>query len=75
MNCEDGAAFLGRAGAGELARAPQALDDLRAEHRASNWPSDEIEHYLGALDKDGQPTAYLFVCRSCGTHLAYSDFT
>ncbi|MFI6515691.1 CbrC family protein [Spirillospora sp. NPDC050679] len=34
-----------------------------------------MEHYLAALDRDGQPTAYLYECLVCGTHLAYPDFT
>ncbi|MFE2971272.1 CbrC family protein [Streptomyces sp. NPDC059340] len=34
-----------------------------------------MEHRLGTLDRDGQLTAYLFRCRVCATHLAYSDLT
>lgn len=47
---------------------------LRRE--ASGWgrPSVQVEHFLGSLDKDGEATAYLFRCRVCATHLAYSDF-
>ncbi|MFD0117035.1 CbrC family protein [Streptomyces sp. NBC_00401] len=75
FHCGDGAAFLGRAGAGELAVHPEALEMLRRE--ASGWgrPADQVEHYVGSLDKDGQATAYLFRCRVCAIHLAYSDFT
>ena len=75
VHCGDGAAFLGPAGARELARHPMALESLRAQLAEGRWPQDQIEHYLQALDKHGQPTAYLFACRHCGTHLAYSDST
>ncbi|MCQ4211286.1 CbrC family protein [Streptomyces longispororuber] len=74
FHCGDGAAFVGLAGAAELAVFPEALDMLRRE--ASGWgrPSVQVEHFLGSLDKDGEATAYLFRCRVCATHLAYSDF-
>lgn len=32
------------------------------------WPPDQVEHFLGSLDKGDQP-AYLFRCRGCVTHL------
>lgn len=35
---------------------------------------DQVEHFLGSLDKDGEATAYLFRCRICAAHLAYTDF-
>jgi uncharacterized protein CbrC (UPF0167 family) len=68
-HCGDGAAFLGRVGAAELAAYPDAVADIRLGlgHR------DGADHFLAALDKDGEPTAYLFRCRVCGTHLAYTD--
>ena len=69
------AAFLGPAGARELRGDEPALSSLRAELRTHRWTDDQIDGYLKALDRVGQPTAYLFECRSCGTHLAYSDFT
>ncbi|KUN72026.1 hypothetical protein AQJ54_01485 [Streptomyces griseorubiginosus] len=69
-HCGDGAAFLGRAGAKELEKHPEAVDRLRAE-----WPDDRFDDFLAALDEDGGPTAYLFRCRHCATHLAYADFT
>jgi uncharacterized protein len=72
-HCGDGAAFLGAAGWPELERHPDALDHVREELPRDAWSSDEIDAYLRALDKDGSPTAYLFRCRHCGTHLAYSD--
>nr|WP_223242291.1 CbrC family protein [Streptomyces sp. CBMA123] len=73
IHCEDGAAFLGTAGAAELAACPEAWASLRQE--LASWPASQAEQYLKALTKDGQPTAYLFQCRSCGTHRAYSDAT
>ncbi|MFC9670662.1 CbrC family protein [Streptomyces sp. NPDC056949] len=75
FHCGDGAAFLGRVGAGELAAHPDALETLRREARDEGRPADQVEHYPSSLDKDGQPTAYLFRCRVCAIHLAYSDFT
>ncbi|MGW1158509.1 CbrC family protein [Streptomyces sp. NPDC002513] len=65
-HCGDAAAYLGRAGAGELADHPEAAQSLR----------DALgETFFASLDADGQPTAYLFRCRSCAQHLAYADFT
>jgi uncharacterized protein CbrC (UPF0167 family) len=66
-HCDDGTAFLGLAGWEELQAFPDALASLRVES------ADMREDYLRALDKDGSPTAYLFRCRHCGTHVAYSD--
>jgi uncharacterized protein CbrC (UPF0167 family) len=72
-HCNDGAAFLGRAGSEELESHPDAIEMLRREGEESGWDADQIAGYIGALDKDGEATAYLFRCRHCGTHLAYSD--
>ncbi len=74
-HCGDAAEFHGLVGAPELAVLPDALACLRSESEEYGWPSDQIEWYLSALSKDGQPTGYLFRCRQCRTHLAYSDFT
>ena len=68
-HCGDGAEFLGRAGAVELAAYPDALADIRLGLRQR----DGADRFLAALDKDGQPTAYLFRCRVCRTHVAYTD--
>lgn len=75
FHCGDGAAFLGAVGTGELTRYPEALACLRQELADYLWPPAQTEAFLSALSKEGHPTAYLFECRSCGTHLAYSDFT
>ncbi|MFD3841634.1 CbrC family protein [Streptomyces sp. NPDC058642] len=65
-HCGDAAAFLGRAGAGDVRRHPDALADLVAEFG---------EEFCAALDANEQPTAYLFACLHCDRHLAYADFT
>ncbi len=72
-HCADGAAFLGPAGRRELEAYPDALETLRHEHDEYGLSSAEVEEFLDGLDKDGDHTAYLFACRHCGTHLAYSD--
>ncbi|MFJ5308612.1 CbrC family protein [Streptomyces sp. NPDC088350] len=74
-HCGDGAAFLGPAGTKELTAYPDAVDHLRRQCAAWKWPPGQVEEFLGSLDKDGGPTAYLFRCRVCETHLAYADFT
>lgn len=75
VHCGDGAAFLGAVGAAELADHPEAWTSLREERGDGPCSSSRAEQYLMALTKNGQPTAYLFRCRACGTHLAYSDAT
>lgn len=74
-HCGDATAFLGVVGRKELAPYPDALEGLRHEHDEYGWAAEEVEEYLANLDKEGEPTAYLFRCRHCSTHLAYSDFT
>jgi uncharacterized protein CbrC (UPF0167 family) len=72
-HCRDGAAFLGVVGWPELQELPDALDSLRAECARLHHMSEEAEQYLCTLAKHGSPTAYLFQCRHCAAHLAYSD--
>ncbi|MEU4552915.1 CbrC family protein [Micromonospora violae] len=74
-HCGDAAEFHGEVGARELADFPDALDHLRLELTGSGWSAEEGEWYLQAINKDGPVTAFLFRCRHCGTHLAYSDST
>ena len=74
-HCGDAAAFLGRAGRDEVEAHPDALELLRREHDEDGWSSERVEEYLARLDREEGPTAYLFRCLHCGTHLAYSDFT
>jgi hypothetical protein len=73
-HCGDGAAFLGRVGYQELQGHPDALESLRHEHDELSWSASEVEEYLQGLDRDGGATAYLFRCRHCRRHFAYSDF-
>ncbi|MEU4149879.1 CbrC family protein [Streptomyces sp. NPDC026659] len=75
FHCGDGAAFMGAAGAAELAAFPEAREGLRGEAGAWGWSAEDVDSRLGALDKDGQPTGYLFKCRTCGQYMAYADFT
>jgi uncharacterized protein CbrC (UPF0167 family) len=73
-HCGDGAAFLGLAGSEELEAYPDALEQLRHEHDELGWSAADVEEYLDSLDKEGSATAYVFRCRRCGRHVAYSDF-
>jgi uncharacterized protein CbrC (UPF0167 family) len=75
FHCGDGAMFLGSAGVAELAALPDAVEHLRQGMSEWNWPPVDVEHFLASLTKEGQPTAYVFRCRICATHLAYADFT
>jgi uncharacterized protein CbrC (UPF0167 family) len=75
FHCADAAAFLGPMGATELAQYPDAIESLRAEAAELRWDPQLVDDYLSRLDRDGQPTAYVFECRHCGRRLAYSDFT
>ena len=60
----------------ELAAFPDAVECLRLEVLAwGGWSAEQVDGYLRSLSRDGQPTAYLFRCRHCKAHLAYSDFT
>jgi uncharacterized protein CbrC (UPF0167 family) len=74
-HCGDAAVFLGPAGWDELQMHPDALAALRAEGAAYGSSSGELAEYLRSLHREGEPTAYLFRCRHCGTALAYSDFS
>ena len=73
-HCRDAAAFLGPAGATELAPYSDALEMLSHEHDEYGWPPEQTATYLESLTREGSPTAYLFRCLGCGRHLAYSDF-
>lgn len=72
-HCGDAAAFLGLAGYAELTPYPDAVDSLRDACRRYGWPEERVEGFLRRLDKEGEPTAYLFRCPHCGRHLAYWD--
>jgi hypothetical protein len=74
-HCGDGCAFLGAAGREELGPYPDAIEALLREHAGSGWTAENSQDYVNRLTASGQPTAYLFRCLHCGTHLAFSDFT
>lgn len=70
----DACAFLGPAGHAEVAAFGSAA--LRESLRVDlGWPEDEFAEYYASLDREGQPTAYVFRCLHCGILLGYSDFT
>ncbi len=73
-HCGDGCVFLGEVGRSELEEYPEALEALQQEAESFGWHDQQITEYLASLTKGGSPTAYLFGCLVCGTHLAYSDF-
>ncbi|HYL98157.1 MAG TPA: CbrC family protein [Blastocatellia bacterium] len=75
--CNDAAAFLGLAGADELRKKfpkaiPAVKDYLKDEYDLSGG---ELKEFMDSLDKDGQPTAYIFQCLHCHAFLAYVDET
>lgn len=53
FHCGDGAAFLGPVGAAGLAARPEALEMLRQEIGGWGWPPEQVEHFLGSLERDG----------------------
>ncbi|MBC9712561.1 CbrC family protein [Streptomyces sp. TRM66268-LWL] len=72
-HCGDGAAYLGPAGYRELQAFPEALAMLREDHQRYGWTQPESEDFLRSLDREGEPTAYLFRCLHCGMGLASWD--
>ena len=72
-HCDDGCAFLGAVGRPELDDYPDAWESLKRECEEYGWGQPDVSAYLDSLAKDGSPTAYLFRCLVCGTHLAYTD--
>jgi uncharacterized protein CbrC (UPF0167 family) len=73
-HCGDAAAFLGPAGFEEVeAFGSRTIDRLR---RDLGWqPGPQWDEFLRALDRQGQPTAYLFRCLKCSEVGGYSVFT
>ncbi len=63
-HCGDAATFLGPVGAADLARWPQAAEAIRASLSAS-WSTSLTDGFMTRLDRNGQPTGYLFQCRAC----------
>ena len=64
-------AFLRPASRQDLDPHPEAIAALEDEMPRPD--PERFEAFLDALDPAGSPTAYLFRCLHCGTHLAYSD--
>ncbi|GGR51122.1 UPF0167 protein [Actinoplanes ianthinogenes] len=73
FHCGDGAAFLGPAGYDDVLRYPDAVEMLRTSCQELGWSTEQIEDLLRTLDRDGEPTAYLFQCLHCAAHLASWD--
>jgi len=72
-HCADAAEFLGLVGKEELmAYGPAAISTIKEE---IEFEGEEWDKYFESLDKDGEPTAYLFKCRHCGRFGGYSDFS
>jgi uncharacterized protein CbrC (UPF0167 family) len=72
-HCGEPAVYLGQPRAGELRRYPDACDDLRAQVRDYDWPSEQVEELIDTMDPEGSAVAYLFHCSVCDTHLARWD--
>jgi uncharacterized protein CbrC (UPF0167 family) len=66
-HCADAAMFLGRVG--------YALEMVRREMEEFNWSAEQNAQYVRSLHPDGDATGYLFRCRHCGAHLAYTDMS
>ena len=74
--CADAAVFLGPIGAPEIEALGAEAGDLLvalAKDIAMDAGSDDFRAYVGTLDRDGSPTAFLFRCRHCGKLSGYSD--
>ncbi len=71
--CGDGAAYLGRISAADLDGLPDARQALLEEAVGYGLTQEAAAAHLADLHPDGNTTAYLFRCRHCGLHLAYSD--
>jgi uncharacterized protein CbrC (UPF0167 family) len=72
-HCADAGVFLGPMGHAEL--CSYGADAIAAIKDDIGFDGDEWEQYFKSLEKDGEPTAYLFRCRHCEAYGGYSDFT
>ena len=69
--CDDGAAFLGRAGKDELeSRWPDAIPAIKD---STGLDGTEWETFFAALSRDDGPTAYVFQCLHCKKFGGYQD--
>jgi uncharacterized protein CbrC (UPF0167 family) len=74
-HCTDGCEFLGRIGRYDLSVLPPgAAAAVVASVGEYGWDQDEVDRFVGSLDRDAGPTAYLFRCLHCGAYEAYNDF-
>jgi uncharacterized protein CbrC (UPF0167 family) len=75
-HCDDAMVFLGPMGYEELrAVGQEAARAVTEEFRVEGWSPGEIDRYVESLERDGEPTAYVFRCRRCRMIRGYSDFT
>ena len=71
-HCGDATAFLGMAGAEEVAACgPELAERLRIHSGFEE--NEEWREFLAGLEKDASPTAYVFRCLHCGAVGAYWD--
>src|SRR5262249_38938342 len=73
-HCGDGCKFLGLAGKREIEayQSKSLVDSIRTD---SLMRDDEFGDYYSSLEKDGEPTAYIFQCLHCAQYYGYSDFS
>ena len=72
-HCADAAEFLGPVGHQEL--IDYGAGAIKAIREEIGFDGNEWDEYFESLDRTGEPTAYLFKCRHCGTFGGYSDFS
>jgi uncharacterized protein len=69
--CDDGAAYLGRAGFKELKeRWPEAIDAIK---NSAGLDGKDWDDFSCQLSRDRSPTAYVFRCLHCGKLGGYQD--
>jgi len=73
--CNDAAAFLGVAGAEEIARDfPKAAAVVKKYIRKEfDMEKEDADDFFDGLTKDGESAAYIFRCLHCNKYLAYAD--
>jgi uncharacterized protein CbrC (UPF0167 family) len=72
-HCNDAGVFLGRAGRKELEQfGAEAINAVKEE---IGYDGEDWNEYFRSLDKDDEPTAYIFRCLHCNAYGGYSDFT
>ena len=76
-HCDDACAFLGAVGQAELQALPAEATEAFVTWGMETpwWPNDKVQEFLRALDREGQPTGYLFQCLHCDRYVGHIDFT